>query len=569
MTLPKGGNLEERVKRIKRKIAILDDNKADRHLIEINFKLWADSDNIELEFLSTDNPEEVVEEATKDTSIDVVIADFFLTRTPLEMKSQFENGLDALRGIDEVRGSSIHKIFMSGLDSIEDEVARSVIKSHFGEHYLESLSKTSFIDEKWPKSGHRENIRKLYDIVKNAVLKNNDPKYNRLHVLTGESGTGKSSAAWYLSKRVSNLEVVISDTTKEPRPSELLGPEVPILYQRRTHNYHPTHESLHDTIMKMSNPLIWTSTREVLAKETYERLYNALRKDGVLKGEIDFYAIDVGAIDKGLEEGDDVLVFTSFLDVVKYLRSRYGKRCLVTGFEADEFSRAEWMRREGRSLSEILERTELERMLRPEYRKISDMTIDTSYHSTSSDNPDYNRRRAIDKTASRESEIITFSREMPNGTKAKTMCIAYTSSIEEKLAALTKENMPELEKGQTIAFPTETMVSFNKERSSDDMGLIGLMAWLSQAEVADVERGKDGVYVHLIAKEVANVPEHVRNEEPWKNALKNVFSFYLSKEGYKVASTDTFHSKTYKGPEAVSLLYALDDYNYCIQLIFD
>ncbi len=567
MERPKARNLEER---LKRPVAILDDNPHDRRLFEINLKKLAKRDGLELEVLSSQNPDEIFEAATRDTRITAVLVDVFLPKTPTSMKSRFENGLDVARAIKEVRGDSIDVVLMSGIGRMTEE-NQQLITRLLGRRYIDSFSKASYVDASWEKSGLPDDMEKLYDIVKKGVLKHGDHEYNRLHVLTGESGTGKSSVAWNLGKRVPNLKVFVSDTTKKPRQSELLGPEVPILYQRITHNYHPTHESLHDTIMEMSSPLIWTSKRKVLAKETYEWLYNSLRKDSALR-EIDIYALDLEAIDKCLkEERKDALVLTPFLDVVKRLRELYGERCLVTCFEADEFSRTEWMRKEERNHSEILERMNQERMLKPKYHEIGDMIIDTSYRSTLSEDPEYDRRRSIDQIAHRESKIIEISREKPHGTTAKEMCTDYVSEIEGKLAARTKGNVQKrkLEEGQTIEFPPETMVSFNRERSSDNTGLIGLMAWLSQAEVTDVERGKDGTYVHLVAMEVAKVLENVRNEEPWKNAMKDVFSFYLSKEGYKTTATSIFRRKSYKGPETVSLLYALDDYNYFIQLIFD
>ncbi len=521
------GNLEERVRNIKGSVAILDDNEADRRLFERYLKNFGKPDNLNLEFVSSNNPDYIVEAATRDTSINVALIDIFLPETPHEMKSVFENGLDAAQAIKKVRGDSIDVVLMSGIGSMTEE-NRRIIKSLLGERYIESLTKNSrYVDASWAKSGNPEDIKKLYGIIYSAVSELALPNYPRLYILGGPSASGKNEIAAYLTRQLNFLVPIPLGTTRPPsRPSDKTkDSNEPDLF-RPLGNSFWSPEEMHKEIMSAGNPLVWTEEGGILDKEAY---LTSITDDILLKQ--NRYMVDLDRIKKTLITRNDGLGTIRVLEVMEELQSRFKKRSQVIILNAEPETRHERMLLEGRPLSEIKARMTIEEGLDGEYRKVGDIIIDTELNQPPKD--------AIHHLRNRVAGIIRFTRNIPYNRPAPP---AYFNAVESSLCELAGvptngKGAVELQEGQEIKIQSHVREAYYRSLPPG----VPFFDLLERASLLRVTRVTNSEGIKSVYSTVEGKRGDSEVEQPLYDVSKGLIAFNLKNAGFEAAATDKIH----------------------------
>lgn len=356
-------------------------------------------------------------------------------------------------------------------------------------------------------------------------------EYFRYWLVTGGSGSGKSSGAIDLDRRVHSLKIFQSATTRKKRQSELK--ELNLLPQlRHLEHEFPTPEEMDKKITEACSSLIWKSDRKLMTIDEYFSI-----RESFLKGTYDkaVYMLNLGTVKSVYREGNDVMILTAFKDVITELRRLFGERAHTIVLEASLETTIDRMIKSGRTFDEIKTKIVTEKDIR-EYQEIGDTFISTEGF--------LRKQASIENNQNRLVQLIKFSRTRPYNMSPQKIHESYAASVENALAGDTRILTP----GLNVLPITPEFVEkcYVEEPISPD--LLRLMRVYPNLEVTDVSSSGNLKKVRISHSELEKFTEADLDAGHWREHFARLIGFYLEGKGFTPADSRSY-----------TLRYALTD----------
>ncbi len=545
-------SLEEQIKGlgdIPARVIVLDDVPSELNWMLMALNAKGRHDN--LGFVGTTSPSEAYKVLTEDSSILAAVGDVKFTELPSEEVAKFESGQAFAKKMNEARPD----LFMV-LMSVDKPVSRMLKDLPYVDHVWEGKDVSSIDD--------------VYNKIKSGIPP--PPAYSHLIGIVGGSGAGKSSILERIKRRLSYANVIVPFATRKPtRPTDFVNESLPPLYQRLVDNF-ITEEKMDERVEHSKDPLLWTREGYTTDKPGYFQL----KRLGLLD-KTDTYMLYGEAITMALKKGN-VFVPIRTPQMINKFRQHFENSHFIV-LHTDEASRERRMRQEGRTPEEILLRGMIEKDFEDLYLSMGDTIIDTNLdiegvNGTSSQ--DYFRSRAIDHVFSRVSTVDERLRKTPHGVSAPEVHASYVRDAERDLCELFECDGNSLEARRSIKIPLKTVNDYHDymKNAGADERFLGILERVSPSEIFKIETNNGVKSVHIIPKQMLDVPKETRDSEMWNGVAKGLLEYRLNETGFKFepSESDKIHPHAHVSPSN-EITYTLTDHGkpfvtHTLKLVF-